>query len=376
MAPRVGHIVASSGFYGAERVIVLLAKAQAEGCLAHPVVISLEDSPETRQEVGRRAERDGIDVCYVPVSNLRFHRSVCMLADSLRRHRIDLAHAHGYKGLILGARACCRVGIPIVATNHGWDAPTWRVRLYQRWEARIMRSLPAVVAVSRAKAEQLRRRGVPEALIRVIPNSVSMPPVGGALPAPRIALGVSAETPLVGYLGRLAPIKGVDVLMQAFARVRRECDTARLVVAGDGPARGELGELAASLGIADAVDWMGFVDDTETVYAACDVVALPSRDEGLPMTLLEAMGYARAVVAADVGGVGEVVQDGVNGRLVPSEDPDRLAAVLVELLLDGPQRARLGRAARLTVESRYSSRAMAAGYDEVYRRVLGKQEHT
>ena len=375
MVRRVGHIVASSGFYGAERVIVLLAKAQVDGGLAHPVVISLEDSPDTRQEVGRRAQREGIDACYVRVSNAHPWWSVRALADALRRHRIDLAHAHGYKGLILGARACRAVGIPIIATNHGWDAPTWRVRLYQRWEARVMRSLPVVTAVSEAKAKQVRDSGVSAHQVVVIPNGIRIP---GQTPAdePRRPLDIRRGVLAVGVVGQLIRRKGIDLLLQAFARVRRECDTARLVVAGDGPARGELGELAASLGVTDAVDWLGFVDDTDAVYAACDVIALPSRDEGLPMTLLEAMGHARAVVAADVGGIGEVVRDGVNGRLVPAEDPARLATVLAELLLDGPERDRLGRAARQTVESRYSSRAMAAGYDEAYRRVLGGQEHT
>jgi glycosyltransferase involved in cell wall biosynthesis len=111
--------------------------------------------------------------------------------------------------------------------------------------------------------------------------------------------------------------------------------------------------------------------DARAVMARLDVVVIPSRREGLPLVVLEAMALSRSIVATAVGGIPEVIQDGVNGLLVPPEDPAAIARAVVRLLRDPELRARLGAAAAAAVEERWNVRMTAGGYDLLYRRVLG-----
>lgn len=374
MKPRVAHMVASGGLYGAERVIITLSKEMLRLGLADPILVCLEDSPEGRQQIGVVLAREGVEVHHVPVRNLRPGQSTKALRGALTRAGADLAHSHGYKALILGRTACQTFGIPIVATNHGWDSPTWRVRLYQRWEAHLMRSIAAVVAVSQAGAKQIRQRGVPACRTVVIPNGVPVLPPGKTARSLRRELGLGCGVRALAFVGQLVHRKGLDVLLNALGRAAGILGDFRLFIAGDGPLRDKLRAHACALGLSERVSWLGFRRDIETVYEICDLVVLPSRYEGMPMTILEAMSHGRAVLATDVGGAGEVIQDGINGRLVPARDVDALASALRELLADDNRRDSLAREARRTVMTQYSSDLMAARYAVLYRRVLGCAE--
>jgi len=200
----------------------------------------------------------------------------------------------------------------------------------------------AVLAVSAASAEALRRAyGVEEVL--VVPN-----------PAPAVPPFVrepSTETVRLAYLGGFAnPAKGGDVLLEALELALTREPRLRATLAGPGelPPRGE--DLLASSPALEWAGWLGSPEKDELMRAA-EVFVMPSRSEGLPMALLEAMAYGMAVVAADVGGIPEVVETGVDGLLVAPEDPDALAAALCELAADADLRERLGAAARRRAES-------------------------
>jgi glycosyltransferase involved in cell wall biosynthesis len=149
--------------------------------------------------------------------------------------------------------------------------------------------------------------------------------------------------------------------------------TLRLLVAGDGPQRAALAEQAAGLGIGGVVRFLGMCSDPAPVYAAADVFALPSQEEGLPNALLEAMASARAVVASAVGGVPAIVEHERTGLLVAPCDPDALAAALARLAADPPLRERLGHAARRYVAQHHSLSAMIDAHAALYRQVLERR---
>src|SRR5437667_299579 len=161
----------------------------------------------------------------------------------------------------------------------------------------------------------------------------------------RTGLGVEAEAYLVGGFGRLVPIKGFDLLVEALPRLRAGVPTARVLLVGDGPERAALERRAEVLGVADRLHVTGIVTDVVTPLAAADVVAAPSRNEGMGRALVEAMALGIPVVGASVGGIPAVVVDGQCRRLVPPEDPEALARALVELGRDEPFREKLGEAA-------------------------------
>jgi glycosyltransferase involved in cell wall biosynthesis len=194
--------------------------------------------------------------------------------------------------------------------------------------------------------------GLTSGSLRVIHNGVPPHEAGGT----RLADGL-----VIGSLGRLHPQKGYDLLVRALV----ELPDVTAVLVGDGQERSRLERLATDLGIADRLRIMGWRDDPRSYLDGFDVFVLPSRYEGFPLSVLEAMHAGVPVVAADVGSTGEALADG-GGVLVPPEDPVALARTLADLLGDGARRAALGARGREVALRDYTTRAMADRYVELY----------
>lgn len=176
-------------------------------------------------------------------------------------------------------------------------------------------------------------------------------------PAPR-----PTSRPLVGAIGRLEPQKGYDVLIHALAQV----PDATLVLVGEGGERSALEQLAVRLGIADRVRWLGWSDDARSYLGTFDVFAFPSRFEGFPLAVLEALLARRAVVASDVGSTAEAVRDGETGLLVPPEDSAALACAIRKLLAEAELRQRLGEQGRQLVLDRFTAGHMTRRFESLY----------
>lgn len=218
----------------------------------------------------------------------------------------------------------------------------------------------AIIAVSADLATQVRPR-VGRTPLAVIPNGVLVPPPGA--PA-------EPHAPRVAYCGRLAPVKAVNRLLATLHVIRDDVPDAELWIAGEGPEEPALRALAQTLGLGDAVRFLGFQRDLPALLRQVDVVALSSRHEGMPMIVLEAGANAKPVVAPRVGGIPEVVRDGETGVLVDEPTPEALARACVSLLRDPARAAALGAAARTHVAATFSSDATCAATVALYRRVL------
>ena len=179
--------------------------------------------------------------------------------------------------------------------------------------------------------------------------------------------------PLVVTLARLSYEKGVDTLIDAAAILRSSHPYARFVVVGEGSDRAELEARISAGGLAGIVKLVGFRDDVWPALAAADVVCLPSKSEGMPNVLLEAMAVGKPIVATSVGGVPEAIESGENGLLAGPGDPQALAAEITRLADDSALAQRLGAAARRTMEARFRARDVVARYAEVYQRLLMQQ---
>ena len=186
----------------------------------------------------------------------------------------------------------------------------------------------------------------------------------------RRAAGFPDDAVVCGYVGRLVPIKHVDLLIRAFAGVASHSSRARLIVVGDGTCRADLERLAADLGLRAQVHFAGWQRDLARVYGAMDVVALTSRNEGTPVALIEASAAGKAIVATDVGGVADVVQRDATGLLVPDDDLEALTSTLSRLMADGNLRLRLGAAARDVATSRFGYARLVDDIDALYRSVV------
>jgi len=216
-----------------------------------------------------------------------------------------------------------------------------------------------IVAVSQFVRASVIASGLPGEQVEVVYDGVELPePAGPRIPSRRL-----------GCVGYLLAEKGQELLIRALPLVLARYPDASLMLAGDGPCRARLERLAAELGIAPAVEFAGHVEDVAAVYRSLDVFLFPSLAEPLGSALLTAMAYGLPVVARPTGAVPEVIEDGGNG-LFAGEEPGAFAGVVLRVLDDAELAARLGAAARLSVEQRFSADAMIQGTLQVYHRVL------
>ena len=314
----------------------------------------------------RRVEAAACEVVDFPIRSFKSPRSVKALFDFvvwLRERRIAVVHACDLYANIFALPGAALARVPVRVGSRRELTPPDKTRAHLTAQRLAYRAAHRIVANSVAAAAHVAADGIPESRIVVIPNGVDLS--GFAAPA---ALGVSdaAGGPVVCTVANLRPEKGHDVLLHAAAIVLQHMPRARFRIVGDGPMRAALGHLASSLGVAHAVDFLGHREDVPALLAASDLLAFPSRTEAFPNGVIEGMAAGLPVVASGVGGILELVEHGRNGLLVPADDAAALAAAIVQLLNDRAAAARLGGAARTTIEGRYSFERMVASFEELY----------
>jgi glycosyltransferase involved in cell wall biosynthesis len=284
----------------------------------------------------------------------------------LRKRRVDILHSHKFGSNVWGAILATLARTPVfIAHEQTWSYDGQPVRRFLDREL-ISRRADAFVAVSRAdRRRMIEVEHVPEGKTLVIPNAV---PMGIRDPDRdvRQELGIAANVPVVGTVCVLRPQKALDTMLDAFSRLRVGFPDCRLVIAGDGPERGRLEARAHALGLDEAALFLGDRNDVPDVLAAFDVFALSSDFEGTPLAVIEAMGAGVPVVATDVGGLPDLIDDGVHGRLVPARAPEALARVIREILSDPGLGTRLGAAARERQEREFAIEASVSRVETLY----------
>jgi glycosyltransferase involved in cell wall biosynthesis len=291
------------------------------------------------------------------------------------RYRLVQANGAATLKYLVVARRLARGAWPLVYRAIGFGS-FWRRGRLRRWAYRwLLRQPDAVVAVCRAVAEDLLATGVRPARLHVVPNGVE-PARLARRPADglrvRASLGIPPGESLLLYVGSLAEEKNLPALVDVVAACRREGIAAHALFVGDGPAHPSLVQAAARLDVAAAVHVRPADQAIGPYLDAADLFVLPSTSEGMPAVLIEAGLAGLPAVASAVGGVPEVVQDGVTGRLVPPGDQAALAAAVRELLTDPQRRQAMGLAARLRYR-RFEIAPIADSYGALYDRLLDGQ---
>jgi len=352
---------------GLERVVQGIAPGVARS--GHRVtVLSIVEPGQDVTAFHEPFEDTPVETVTLEVPGRRYLGERRLVRDVLRESAPDVVHSHGYRADVLHGPVARSLGIATVSTIHGSSRMGRAPALYRWVQRRSLRQLDAVVAVSSPLVSWLKECGVAPERIHVVPNAWTPPSVLASRSDARSALDVTGDALVLGWVGRLIPIKGCDVFIRALAETRTEGWTARVV--GDGPDRPALEALAEDLGVADRVRFLGAIPDAARLAGGFDLFVLSSRSEGTPMALLEAMGAGVPAVAAAVGGVPDVVSDPSEGWLVPPVDPTALAAAIDQAVKDPRARQERGRRAEARVRADFDYETWIDRHDDVYQSAI------
>jgi glycosyltransferase involved in cell wall biosynthesis len=292
------------------------------------------------------------------------------LARWLAANPVDLAYVSMLKhDAYVAVGQGRRRGFPVVLRPEGAGATgdlAWQSwGRFGRSIARRCKQADAVVSISREITLELLSAGYEPARIHALPNGVPVPA------RPWSVRPGWSSSPRAVYVGRLAPEKGLETLVDAWPSVRAEYPRARLVLVGEGPERPALQAQVERLGLSDAVELAGYAEDPSGRLRDADLFVLPSREEGMSIALLEAMALGIPLVATAIPGNRPLVQDGVHGRLVPPDNPQALARVLCEQWADFDRAVAQGQSARRRVNAEFSIAAVARKHMDLFRDLLG-----
>ncbi|MGQ0714517.1 MAG: glycosyltransferase family 4 protein [Gemmatimonadaceae bacterium] len=342
-------------------LLSLLPALQSSGRDVELACLGPRDSPAAA--VGEAVRARGVRVSYLGFRGKMSFTGLARLARLIDDRRPSLLHLHGYKAAIFGGLAARYKRTPAIVTCHAEALRTTGFETHVRIETQCIRRLARAVAVSQPIADELRTRRVPADRIRVIANGIDDPGAGKAS-------GARAGNRLV-LVGRLVDGKNIGMLIDVVAQIRADHPAVELVIAGDGPMRLDLEDRARRAGVASAVRFTGFVADISSIYGDGGVFVLPSRTEGMPISLLEAMAFGLPIVSTAVGSIPSVVRDGIEALLVEPDDVRSLREALLRVLSDTGLRHALATRARARFEQGYTARTMANAYSAVYDEVAG-----
>jgi len=359
---------------GAEIMVADIAAGLAPGrfevitaCLGEPGAMGEELS-----RWGKRVISLGLDI--KRTSGFTLVRRVRRL---LKEIRPDILHTHLYHANLYGRIAALGLGLPgVVATVHNIYA---RVKPHRCLANYLLARLSDYVLVfSPQVREDVRRYDrVPEDRLRMLTPGVRLEgqSCGERREEARTEIGVSGFC--LGNVARLEEQKGHEDLLAAVSRVRRDIPDLTLLLVGDGSRGAQLKGLARELGLEQVVRFLGSRRDIFRILPALDVFVMPSRWEGIPLTLLEAMGCGLPAISTRVGRAPEIIRDGANGRLTPAAAPEALARAILELYYEPEKRRQWGEQARRTVLEKYTLEhfleQFAAIYVELYEKVISDQ---
>ncbi len=357
--PVVLHVGKVTRISGSEAHLLLLLPELRERGWDVRFLLLHEDEPGAWEFAAH------LDDAGVPVEGVRLPRALDPLAFSrvlriVRRHRPTILHTHLVHADFYGLAAGRAARVPVLAsTKHGFN-PFRSTRAFAAADRSVGRLLDLHIAISRGLARYLAEtEGFAEEAFDVVHYGV----VPGPDPPP------PPDRPRIAVVGRLIPIKGHDVLLEALAGAVHQLPAIEVEIAGAGPLDAELRARTTALGLDGVVRFVGHVPGTEVMERA-SIVAVPSLGEGFGMVALEAMERGRAVVASDVGGLPEIVADGVTGVLVPPGDPRALSTALVGLATDTGRARALGAAGRLRVHDVFTQERCTGRTEELYREAL------
>ena len=337
----------------------------------------LASHPDSKLE--QMAKRDNIPFIPIDMDRKVNFKTIAQLLSSINQNRIHIVHSMGARADFFARMAVrklpktslvCTVAMPV----EGFDIGFIRKIVYKIADRFSSRYVTQFIAVSKAIKEQLvRKRNIHSGRITVVYNGVELDQYNQNMNASektRHSLGITDDYPIIGTIGRLVYQKGYSHFLQAAKQVYEKKKYVRFVIVGHGPEEDNLKNMAKSLGISHVCSFAGLRRDIPELLSAFDVFVLSSVLEGLPRIVIEAMAMGRPIVATDIDGVSEELEDGKTGLLVPPKDAGALAKSIIDLLVDKAKSFQMGINARKTAEEKFGVDIMLKKVEKVYEGLL------
>ncbi|MFC1632016.1 glycosyltransferase family 4 protein [Candidatus Omnitrophota bacterium] len=365
---KILHIISSSGFYGAEQVLLNLVSLLKED--GHkPYLICLKNRTKPDPQIHVQAQKQGISSKVVNCRHKLDLGAIKEIKQFVKQENIKIIHSHGYKSDFYGLIAAKLVRIPIVATLHLWTQETARDRFYEWLDKRLIKRMNHLIPVSPLINNQLKALKIADNKVTLIPNGIDVDKFNSARVNTNLRHRFGLNDDLViGTVGRLAQQKGQTYLIKAFKELSGTKGL-KLLIVGDGYLKESLHKEVKELGIENDVVFTGAQKDIEAAYNSMNIFVLPSINEGLPLALLEAMSMGFAVIATKVGAIPYVMQDRAEGMLVSPGSIKELKEAIFTLIKDSALRKQMGEKAREKVKSAFSLETFYQKYIEVYNRL-------
>ena len=365
----VVQLRSSAGLYGADRMVLALDRHLPEA--GQPSLLACIDNHHLgHSPLHDEAQRRRQQPVLLSSKGRLDATTVAALRALLRSTRAQCVHAHDPKSVVHAWLATRGLDCRCVATTHGWIESSAALRIYNRIERVLLKRFDAVVAVAKEQVDCLAAAGVRRERIHSIANGIEMvePASHQARLQARRHFHCEPEDTVFAAIGRLAPEKNLQLLLRAVARIGRGAPI-RVLVAGDGPEAQALAQQVKALGLESQVTLLGVLDDCAPLYAAMDMLALPSLSEGMPLVVLEALAAGKPVLASAVGDVPALLAHAPQSRMLPPDEAAWAQAM----------RAAIGTrsddaAAREHVRELHSAQAMAARYADLYRTLHGEHD--
>lgn len=330
---RVLHVIDSGGLYGAELMLLTLVEEQIHHNLK--ALIASIGTPEVKEKpLEVEATKRNIPIRLFRMRPGPNYLGILQILSYAESENFDLLHTHGYKSnILLGFLPSWFRKMPLVSTVHGWTATTGnsKMKLYEYIDRLSLRFADSVVLVNKEMLKHPYLKNNTLKHIRVIDNGIKEHPLYHSTYRKDIHNFCEGHK-VVGAIGRLSEEKGFVYLIEAFGKISKLMKNVRLLILGEGPHRKHLQKAITQLEDPCLVYMPGFVEDANRYLNLLDVLAIPSLTEGLPLTLLEAMREGVPVVASNVGGIPDVLDNGRFGILVPPRDAKILTGALMEVL--------------------------------------------
>jgi glycosyltransferase involved in cell wall biosynthesis len=363
----VFQLISSSGYFGAENVLVQLSAELGKSGFCNPIIGVFENLQNLHLEIIEECRRHEIETNRFRCRGKFDFRTIRELRKFIQEKKIDIVHSHGYKANVYSFFANYGLSASHIATCHNWLGDEAKMKVYTALDRFFLRKFDKVIAVSEDIRQKIINSGVSAKKVAVIQNGISLNRFDTCQSGKDIRkeLGISDGNAVIGTVGRLSSEKGHRILLMAAKGISKQFPGTIFIIVGDGPLKKELEREFNS----PSIIFTGIRNDVPDLYRCMDFLVLPSFTEGFPMVILEAMASRLPVVATRVGEVPSLINR-ENGILVEPGDVEGIKQALLYLLKNREIAKGMGQNGFQWVKDHFSSEKMARDYMGIYKDVM------